>query len=406
MRSEQTRPRQAERGAEGLAPSFGLRVAIFYGALFLIYGVHVPYLPLWLDWRGLTSNEIALVMSAPFFLRLFVTPIVALKADRSGNHRSSIILIAWSALVLAFLLSGAETFWPIFLLAVPFHVATATIMPLTETIAVRGVRAVGLDYGRMRLWGSLTFIGIGLIGGSLADVYGPAICVYTILFGAAMTAIAARLLPLDSPEPASSEMKRQPLFGEEAKSLIRSPVFLLFLAGVAAIQGSHGTFYSFGALHWQELGLSTSWTGALWAIAVLSEVALFAYATQLFQRSSPLDIILTGALAGVLRWGVMAFDPPLWLLAPLQVLHALTYGASHLGAMQFMAKAVPPRASGTAQALYAVMAAGCVIGGVTLASGAIYPALGGFVYLLPATLSVIGAILMFALKSRSPARIT
>jgi hypothetical protein len=71
--------------------------------------------------------------------------------------------------------------------------------------------------------------------------------------------------------------------------------------------------------------------------------------------------------------------------------------------MQFMAKAVPPRASGTAQALYAVVAAGCVIGGVTLASGAIYPAAGGFVYLLPATLSAIGAILMFVLKSRWPA---
>jgi PPP family 3-phenylpropionic acid transporter len=401
MSGSEMRHETAETGVEGgLAQSFGLRVALFYGALFLIYGVHVPYLPLWLDWRGLTSTEIALVMSSPFFLRLLITPIVALKADRSGNHRRTIMLIAWAALALALLLSGAETFWPIFLFAVPFHVAAATIMPLTETIAVRGVRVAGLDYGRMRLWGSLTFIGIGLFGGALADAYGPAICIYTILAGAAATAFAAHLLPADSPEQASRGTKPQPLFGDEAKSLVRSPVFLMFLAGVAAVQASHGTFYSFGALHWKSLGLSTSWTGALWAIAVLSEVALFAYASQLSERTGPLDLVLVGALAGIVRWGVMAFDPPLWLLAPLQGLHAFTYGASHLGAMQFIARAVPTRASGTAQALYSVMAAGCVIGAVTLASGAIYPAAGGLAYLLPAALSVFGATMTLLLKRR------
>ena len=39
------------------------------------------------------------------------------------------------------------------------------MMPLTETIAVAGVKADGLDYGRMRLWGSLAFIGVGFLGG-------------------------------------------------------------------------------------------------------------------------------------------------------------------------------------------------------------------------------------------------
>ena len=386
--------------AQPLTQTFGLRVALFYGALFLVYGVHVPYLPLWLDWRGLSSNEIAVIMSAPFFLRLLVTPFVALKADRTGNHRTAIIVIAYAALGFSLLLSRAGSFWPIFLCAVPFHVAVATIMPLTETIAVRGVRVAGLDYGRMRLWGSLTFVVIGLAGGALADAYGPAVCVYTIMAGTVVTAVAAQILPADNRQEAEAAAERPPLFGDDAKALIRSPVFLLFLAGVAVVQASHGTFYSFGVLHWKSLGLSISWTGALWAAAVLSEVALFAYAATIFQRAGPLDLILAGALAGIVRWGAMAFDPPLWLLAPLQVLHAFTYGASHLGAMQFIARAVPAGASGTAQALYAVMAAGCVIGGVTLISGAIYSSAGGLVYLLPAALSALGAGLMLVLKRR------
>ena len=46
-----------------------------------------------------------------------------------------------------------------------------TIMPLIEMVAVAGIRSGALDYGRVRLWGSLSFIvaslGSGLLIGTL-----------------------------------------------------------------------------------------------------------------------------------------------------------------------------------------------------------------------------------------------
>ena len=135
-------------------------------ALFLIYGVHVPYLPVWLDWRGLTPGQIGVVMAAPFFVRLFVTPSLALLADHQGSHRRTIALLALLVTGAALALTAVEGFLAILLLCVAFVVATHTIMPLTETIAVRGVRTAGLDYGRMRLWGSATFIAAGFAGGA------------------------------------------------------------------------------------------------------------------------------------------------------------------------------------------------------------------------------------------------
>ena len=68
---------------------------------------------------------------------------------------------------------------------------------------------------------------------------------------------------------------------------------------------------------------------------------------------------------GVLRWGAMAFAPPLALLWPLQALHALTFAIAHLGFMAFVAAAVPPRLAGSAQGV----AAGA-ISGVTMAAAA------------------------------------
>ena len=61
------------------------------------------------------------------------------------------------------MLSQARGFWPILACTLVFALAWTTIMPLTETVAMSGVKAAGLDYGRMRLWGSLSFIAASLV---------------------------------------------------------------------------------------------------------------------------------------------------------------------------------------------------------------------------------------------------
>ncbi len=144
--------------------------------------------------------------------------------------------------------------------------------------------------------------------------------------------------------------------------LLRSRLFVVFLLAIGCVHGAHATFYTFGALHWQSQGLSAAWVGALWAIGVTAEVLLFAFSAPLVRRFSPVELIVAGAAASVLRWSVMAFNPPLALLVPLQTLHALTYGAAHLGAILFITRAVPQPGMGSAQSFYAVVAAGALSG--------------------------------------------
>ena len=44
-------------GGKDTQRSFALLVALFYGALFVVYGTHIPFMPVWLDWRGLSPIE-------------------------------------------------------------------------------------------------------------------------------------------------------------------------------------------------------------------------------------------------------------------------------------------------------------------------------------------------------------
>ena len=366
------------------------RLSAYYGALFLIYGAHVPYFPLWLNGRNLTATEISIIVAAPFFLRLAVTPLLAVFADHRQNHRSMIILLSWLALGLVLGLSQMSGFWSVFAVAVSFAIAVTSIMPLTETLAVSCVRAEGLDYGRVRLWGSLTFVLMGLAGGVLVERFGGAIGIWLLSFGAVLTVAAAHWLPSLNPVAAPSQVARAPLSRLDVMGLVRSPQFLLFLLSVGCTQASHATFYTFGALHWQALGISSVSIGIMWALAVMAEVALFAWSRAITTRFGPIEMLIAGAAAAVVRWAIMSFDPPLAVLMPLQVLHALTYGATHLAAIHFIARAVPETAAGTAQALYASVAAGIIMGGSTLVSGPLFAAFGGGAYWLAAGLGAIG----------------
>ncbi len=378
--------------------AFAVRMALFYGALFVVYGMHTPYMPVWLDWRGLSAAEISAVMAAPFFLRLLITPVVALAADRNGNHRRILIALAWISAGIALALSHAAAFWPILALAVPLVICNSTIMPLTETVAMSGVRRFGADYGRMRLWGSLTFIAASFAGGLAVAQYGGGAGIWLIFAGCVVTVLAAHLLP-DPPRDVTQKIYAPFWSAAEPAMLLKQPVFLAFLAAAGLIQAAHATFLTFGTLIWQSQGLSGGWIGALWAIGVFAEVALFAVSGWLVARFGPVRLLIIGAAASILRWAAMAFDPSLPLLVPLQVLHGVTYGAAHIGAIHFINQAVPRQAAGSAQALYATVAAGLAMGIATLAAGAIYASYGSLSYLAMAGIAIAALFAGYRLQT-------
>ncbi len=389
---EQPKQFETEDRGGGAPLYYGARISLFFGALFLIYGVFVPYLPVWLDSRGLSPTEISVVVAGPFLVRLVFTPAVAGFADRLGNYRLVVVMLAWSGLAFVLLLSQMHGFWLIFIVAIVCLISTTTMMPLTETIAVTGVRTAGLDYGRMRLWGSVTFIAGNLLGGLFIYSYGAPIAIWLIAMASGLGVLCAHLLP--GPPPRLATTASEPFDWRKLMPVefLRSRVFVIFLVAIGCLHGAHATFYTFGALHWEAQGLSAAWVGTLWAIGVTAEVILFAYSAALSQRFGPLGLIILGACASVFRWTIMAFDPPLAILIPLQVLHAFTFGASHVGAILFITRAVPQSSMGRAQALVAVIAAGLGVALVGLASGPIYSAYGGYAFLLPALLGVVGAI--------------
>jgi PPP family 3-phenylpropionic acid transporter len=380
-------------GRPGSARQFSLRVGLYFAALFVVFGVQLPYLPVWLQSRGLTAAEISAVIATPALLRLVTTPVLAFLADRSGRHGAMLTVSGMVALAAAAGLLLAPSFWTILAASALLGIALAVGMPMVEAIAMTGVRAAGLDYGRMRLWGSISFTLAGLAGGVVIGVLGPQSIQPIVVAATAASLLAGLLLP--SPMAAESRSPSRRLAVSDIVALGRSPTFRWFLLAAATVQASHAVMYTFGSLHWQSLGISPGWIGTLWALGVVPEIVLFAVSGAAVRRFGPVGLLGLGAAGGVMRWTAMAADPGLLATICLQLLHALTYAASHIGAMHVISRAVPAVQAGTAQALYATITGG-TLALAALAAGFPYARFGGSTYLAMALLCALSsaAVLM------------
>lgn len=381
-------------------PNFGfaVRLSLFFGALFLVVGLHAPYFPAWLAWRGLSPGEIGIVLAAPLVARIFFTPAVSFVADQTGGRRGVLIVLAWGTLGGFLLFNLSAGFWATLAVAVVVSLFWTSVMPVTEAVAMEGVKRDGHDYGRMRLWGSLTFIAASFGGGLALQIWGAGAILWLLIAAALCSVLMAHLLPCPTGEGrlrAATQPKR--IKWADAFRLMRSPIFILFLATTGLVQSAHAIYYAFGTIHWQAQGIPAGIIGALWAIGVIAEIILFMFSGRAVQMIGITGLICLAALAALVRWSATAFSIPLWLLFGVQVLHGLTFGAAHLGAVHFITEAVPKEMTGTAQGLYASAGTGLFMGAAILASGPLYGALGGSAYLVMAGVGALSLLLSLVL---------
>lgn len=368
--------------------------SLYFAILFIGPGIWLPFWPVWLESRGLNALEISAVVSSGIWVRLFAGPMAAHLVDRSGARRQAIILLSWTCLALFAFFWWTQGFWPIFLLAIAYAIVWSPITPFSENVAVLAAGRYGLQYGRIRLWGSLSFLvtayaaGLWLKGRDGDWIYG------LLLFAMACLALGSHLLP-DLRLP----LDRPKLAGAPMRLLLGNRLFLAFLGANACLQASHAMLYTFGTLQWRNAGLSDAQIGFLWAEGVLAEVILFAVGQRVALKIGGVGLLLLACLGGVLRWSLTGLTGDFTWLVVLNLLHAATFGCAHLGAMRLLAEGIDPQASATAQTLYTAGNAS-VLATVTLLIGPLFPYADGMTYLAMLPLSLGGGLCALLLWHR------
>jgi MFS transporter, PPP family, 3-phenylpropionic acid transporter len=381
---------------------FGLRFSIFYAFLTIGNGMQLPFLPLWLHAKGLTVAEIALVIAGMTASRFVAIPLAAYFADRYRNRRSLIILFSFASSFGYLLLALSNGFSQILPSAIFASMCISPIFTLAESFSVDGSAHHGLDYGRLRLWASISFLSGNLGAGALLLHLPISSLIYLIAVAQGVSSLVAFLLPPDPALDKTLQPSERPANIFSAFRLLMTGGFVIFIVAVSLGQSTHAMLYSFGPVEWDRLGYDEFTIGSFWAISIMGEVTLFAFSNALVNRFGAINLILMGISGGFVRWVLMSHDFGLVVSAALQSFHGISFAMVHLGTMHYIRLTIPQGLRNSAQGLYAAFSGGIAMSGMMAVSGLLYGQLLGGTYLVMAAVSLLALSFALGLKRISP----
>jgi PPP family 3-phenylpropionic acid transporter len=357
-----------------------LRFMLLYAAMYAAFGAASPFRPAFLSARGLSAEQLGLVLGAGTAVRLFTAPLAGRTGDLLQGLR--IMLVACAALAASATLGylPAHGLWPLLALSLWHAASLGPVTILADALALGsaspppGSGRRGFEYGWVRGTGSAAFILGTLLSGQAVSAWGLDVTVglQALLLGAA--AVAATLVPeLRHDRPVDAV--RAPAGG--VLLLLRLPRFRQLVLVAALILGSHAMHDAFAVIRWSAAGVSAATASVLWSESVAAEVLVFfIIGPAVVTRLTPAGALAVAALAGMLRWAVMAQSAEVMALALVQPLHGITFALLHLACMRVLARTVPQGLEGTAQAIYGTVGIGAATALFTLVSGALYARVG------------------------------
>jgi PPP family 3-phenylpropionic acid transporter len=381
------------------------RFILLYAAMYAAFGVASPFLPAFVRARGPSAEQLGLVLGAGTAVRLLTAPLAGRTGDLLQGLRA--VLVVCTALAASVTLGylPAHGFWPLLALSLWHAASLGPVAILADALALGaaapppGSGRHGFEYGWVRGTGSAAFIVGTLLSGQAVSALGLAVIVWlqALLLGAA--AVAATLVP-ELTHDRTADPVRAPAGG--VLLLLQLPRFRNLVLVAALILGSHAMHDAFAVIRWSAAGVSPATVSVLWSESVAAEVLVFfIIGPTIVTWLTPAGALAVAALAGMLRWTVMAQSAEVMVLALVQPLHGITFALLHLACMRLLARTVPQGLEGTAQAIYGTVGIGAAAALLTLVSGTLYARVGAQGFWVMAALCALAFPLTW--KLRQPA---
>ncbi|CAI0852668.1 Probable 3-phenylpropionic acid transporter [Serratia quinivorans] len=368
-------------------------LALSYFTYFFSYGIFLPFWGVWLKGEGIPPETIGILLGAGLVARFLGSLLIAPRVKDPSHLVTALRLLALLTLAFAIGFCFGNGWGWLMLVIAGFNLFFSPLVPLTDALAGTWQKQITMDYGRVRLWGSLAFVIGSALTGQMVSVWGHNAILYSLIVSILAMLLGMMLKPSVMPQ---GEARTHSETERSLWAMLKEGPVWRFLLCVTLLQGAHAGYYSFGSIYWQEAGYSASTIGYLWSLGVVAEVIIFASSNFLFRRWNARNLLLLSACCGILRWSLMASSTELGWLLVIQILHCGTFTVCHLAAMRFIAARKGPEVI-RLQAVYSALAMGGGIAIMTVIAGFLFEYLQGGVFW------VMAAVVLPALFIRPPA---
>ena len=368
-----------------LIKKISAKFSLVYFSIFIVIGINAPFFPLWLSSKGFTERYIAIILATSVLTKLLANPFFAGLGDKYGNRKIPMLYLSFISIIVLFSLNIFNSLYIISFIAITSWALFAPLMPLTESLTTTAIKKYNFDYGNTRLWGSVSFIIIAFFGGIIIEKYGLKYVPILMTIGALFLFLSIIIMPTIPSLPARKKFSTY--------ALLKNRNFFPFLLACGAIQSSHGIYYGFSTIYWKSIGLSETVIGALWAEGVVFEIILLAYFYKFKNYTSPKIFIIIAGVMAIIRWTLMAYADTILFIALIQILHAFTFGLTHLAAINFISEVMPVRAQAKSQALYSAISMGAFLAVSISVSGDLYRIFYDKSFLFSSFLALLGVVI-------------
>jgi PPP family 3-phenylpropionic acid transporter len=363
---------------------------LLYALMYASFGATSPYWPRLFESRGLTAEQIGILLGLGTTVRLIAGPLTGRIADVLGALRATLAACAGFAALFSPALLAVDGFLALTVVHIAHAAVLAPITTLADALAINAARGPrnGFEYGWVRGSASAAFIVGTLAAGQIISAVDLVAIAWTPTVLLAGVVLSAAWLPRVDTLTVQISSDSSSILGGIRK-LCRIALFRRVLLVAALVYGSHAMHDAFAVIRWNAAGVSPTATSLLWSEAVAAEVLVFFWiGPVLIIRMGPSGGAALAAAAGIVRWVVMSQTVAPTALALVQPLHGFTFALLHLACMRVVVLTVPIHLAATAQALYA-SGAGAATALLTLLSGQLYGQIGARAFLAMALLCTL-----------------
>lgn len=352
-----------------MSPTF-FKFSSTYFWYFCVHGLSIPFLALFLNYRGFTSLAIGELIAIYTATRIVGPTFWAMFADKTGKQLFVIRLGAFLAFICFAMLFWAQGYWSIAFALASFSLFWTAILPQLEVMTNQSIKRSAKIYARIRLWGSLGFVAAAVIAGEVIDQTSPEAFTWLgfIILGGLWL---------------SSMSLKQPFVTKKSLTHVSSIYhklatkrFICFFSAGLLLQISFGPYYSFFALYLKGLDYPSYAVGAFMGVGIVAEIGIFLILGFLFKSFSVKTLLVISIFMTAIRWYLTGqFADSIFILAFAQLFHAFSFGMYHSASIQFIQGHFEANQQNRGQAIYIACvygvggALGAYIAGVFWAEG-------------------------------------
>jgi len=352
-----------QRRGSGKAPSPWIG-SVYYLMFFFCNGSYIPFIYVYFADLGLSGKQIGLLATlSPVVTLLVATPVATFADRRRLRVRVAQVGLACTGVVV-FLLRLPSTFGIIVLLMLFLAVFSIPISSISEGLIARIAQRHRLNFGAMRLWGSLGFAVSSLGCGALWQAFG-----FKHMFLVAGLLCLPLILVTGRLEegPIVPALERKP-----ASELLRDGGLVLLLVATFLAGISNSLAMTFSGVYARWLGGGNLLVGTMVAVSAVAELPTMFFSNRisgiLKEKNAVVVSYLLMALAFV---GFALIDDPQFL--PIfSVVKGLGYGIWITVTIRLVTKRTSEEWASTAQSLLTM----CLWGLAPLVAGPV----GGLIH--------------------------